>query len=80
MRDTRRIIFLVYEGFELLDLTGSASVFSTASADSRRYQVDVISAAGGLVNSFSKISVDTRAASSVRFGANDTLLVVCALP
>ncbi|MFT4099563.1 MAG: GlxA family transcriptional regulator, partial [Burkholderiaceae bacterium] len=62
----QRMLFIVYPGFELLDLSGPASVFNGANqvldarGQRRRYAVDVASARGGPVASRCGIVVETR--------------------
>lgn len=68
---------VVFPGFELLDLSGPASVFAAASELLERpaYAVEAVSLEGGLVTSSAGIRVETRSTSSVRIGARDTVLV-----
>ena len=77
MSDTRRFIFFVYDGFSLMDTSGTAGVLSTANLLSRKklYETLLVSTSGGHVCSESGITVDTIPASSVRVGKNDTVLV-----
>ncbi len=67
----------VFEGFELLDLSGPASVFSTANfvLDAEAYRVAAVSCGGGLVASSSGIAIDTRDAARTRVRDGDTVLV-----
>ena len=46
----RPIVLLVYEGFQVLDLTGPAAVFASANyfLDRKAYDVSVVSPNGGL--------------------------------
>lgn len=78
MPSKRRIVFLVYEGFELLDLSGPAAVFSTANALVAKviYDVVVVSPSGGMIASSCGISVDSAPCSSFSVGKADTVLVV----
>ena len=75
------VAFIVYPGFELLDVSGPASVFNSANrALVQRgmpafYRVALFSADGGAIESSSGITVDTRAISDVRSGEARTLLV-----
>lgn len=73
-----RIIFLIYPGFELLDLSGPAAVFSHANSLSRKikYQVLIGSANGGLVNCSFGASLETVRIDTIRFSTSDTVLVV----
>lgn len=62
-----KVLIFVFPGFELLDASGPASAFGIANhvlADRGKrpfYAVEVISTAGGLVQSSSGIAVETRA-------------------
>jgi len=77
-----QITFITYPGFELLDISGPASVFSSANhvlALAERptfYAVDVTSAEGGPVVSSSGITVEARSFELRAKQAIDTLLVV----
>ena len=53
MTQTRHIIFVLYDGFELLDLGGLSGVFASANAIAGQplYQVLCVSESGGLVAS-----------------------------
>ncbi len=77
----RRIVIVVYPGFELLDLSGPASVFTGANEEVGRqaYEVNIVSQHGGLVASSSRVEVDSRSLASVRIKSRDTVLVVGAL-
>jgi len=75
------VIFIVYSGFELLDVSGPASVFNSANrALSQQgkpafYQVALASAQSGSVESSSGISVDTMAISGLKPGHAHTVLI-----
>ncbi|NUT13257.1 MAG: helix-turn-helix domain-containing protein [Cupriavidus sp.] len=77
----RRIVFVVYPGFELLDVSGPVSVFNNANRElamrdePRLYDVDLVSPAGGPVASSSAVVVQTRAINDLCCEAVDTLLV-----
>jgi len=80
---TRKIIFLIYPGFELLDLSGPVSVFSTANALCKKqtdqkspYKIHTVSADGGLIASSSSVEVSSEAANSVEVTKQTTVLVV----
>jgi transcriptional regulator GlxA family with amidase domain len=77
-----RVAFVIYPGFELLDMSGPAAVFDGAnhvlaqSGKAPFYAVDIVSTEGGLVTSNSGVAVNSlhhrgRASMTV-----DTLLVV----
>jgi transcriptional regulator GlxA family with amidase domain len=63
----RLLAFLVYPGFELLNLSGPASVFDTANLELRLsgksplYAIQVVSPAGGPVTSSGGIGVHSEA-------------------
>ncbi|WP_250656069.1 GlxA family transcriptional regulator [Alkalimarinus coralli] len=72
------IVFLVFPGFELLDLSGPASVFSNANElhKGEPYEVTVASVRGGLIESGSSIAIQTIAVDQVAVGTSTTILVV----
>lgn len=76
-----RVAFLVYPGFELLDVSGPAAVFTGANRALGQhgrpavYAVVLVSAAGGTVESSSGIAVETRPVTEVRPGEVQTMLV-----
>ena len=72
----RRIVFLVYPGFQLLDMAGAAAVFSGAQLqDVRPYQVILASIAGDSVQSGSAVAVETLAAGQISLTPHDTMIV-----
>lgn len=75
-----RIVFVVYPGFEILDVSGPGSVFNGANramgGDARFYEIDTVSGQGGPVASSSGIVVDTRRVDALAAEAIGTLLVV----
>jgi transcriptional regulator GlxA family with amidase domain len=72
-----RQIFLVFEGFQLLDLSGPAGVFAgAAEALGRPSGVVTVSATGGPVRSKSGIAVASVACRSVSLRDDDMLFVV----
>jgi transcriptional regulator GlxA family with amidase domain len=77
----RRIVFVVYPGFELLDVSGPASVFNNANyalatrGKPHYYEIDLVSGEGGSVGSSSGIAVDTQRAGEFSGKAVDTLLI-----
>lgn len=79
---THRIALLVYDGFELLDAAGPASVFAEANrlivsrGESPFYGIEIISSTGGPVASNSGVVLLTRAVGDVPESDVDTLLVV----
>lgn len=78
---SRLIAFVIYPGFELLDVSGPSSVFaeanslSVASGQGSTYAVEVLSPRGGLVLSGSGLALQTRALRQRSRGAIDTLIV-----
>ncbi len=76
MPQTRRAVFIAYEGFELLDLSGPAAVFSTANALEGKslYHVVVASPPGGAVASSCGLAVSTSRCRNLSIGASDTVL------
>ena len=74
----RRVLCFVYDGFEILDLSGPSSVFACASGIAREalYTVEAVSIGGGDVASAAGITVATRAVESITLRRSDTVLVV----
>jgi transcriptional regulator GlxA family with amidase domain len=76
-----RVVFVVYPGFELLDMSGPASVFDGANhvvAQSGKppfYAIDIVSAEGGLVSSSSGVAVHTLRRRALASKPVDTLLI-----
>jgi transcriptional regulator GlxA family with amidase domain len=71
---TRKIAFVVYPGFDLLDLSGPMSVFCDARQDGApAYAVSVVSETGGEIDSTVGLSVATQPPPTGRL---DTLVVV----
>ena len=72
---TSDIVFVVFPGFQILDLTGPLAVFEVANrfSQSDRYGMRVVSRDGGLVCSSSGLSVQTE---TVRDGSPHTVTVV----
>lgn len=72
------MVLVVYPGAQILDVTGPASVFTTANRCSAKdlYSVEIVSASGKPVPTSGGITIDARAARGVRARGIDTLLVV----
>jgi transcriptional regulator GlxA family with amidase domain len=76
------VAFSIYQGFELLDMSGPASVFDGANhvlAQSGKppfYAIDIVSAEGGLVTSSSGIAVHSLHRGELASMSVDTLLVM----
>lgn len=77
-----RVVFILYPGFELLDLSGPASVFNGANrALTQRgqgafYEVMTASASGGLVASSSGLAIATQPLAELQSATAGTLLIV----
>ncbi|MGH1351900.1 MAG: GlxA family transcriptional regulator [Methyloligellaceae bacterium] len=74
----KRIIFVIYDGFELLDMSGPSAVFSTADllSDFSSYQCHFVSVGGGTIRSGCGLPVITEKASMVEVSAYDTTVLV----
>ncbi|MFT2092399.1 GlxA family transcriptional regulator [Paraglaciecola sp. 2405UD69-4] len=74
----RRVFFILFDGFELLDLSGPSSVFNTASLLLKEpsYQIYTLSTLGGMVRSRTGIEVNSQSIDSVSINAFDTVLMV----
>lgn len=76
------IIFVIYPGFELLDVSGPASVFNGAnraldqSGQSAFYKIVLASARGGAVESSAGVALETRQIVELGPDQADTILVV----
>jgi len=66
---THTIALFVFDGFQLLDVTGPAAVLGAANSASEgwTYEVEVVSPAGGLVKSSCGVSLQTRASARIGF-------------
>jgi transcriptional regulator GlxA family with amidase domain len=71
------IALLVFDGIQILDATGPASVFSAANdaVGAPFYRVHILSPDGGLIQSNSSITIDSRPISSVTPRSVDTMLI-----
>lgn len=75
------VAFIVYRGFELLDVSGPTSVFSGANRALQQrgkpafYRVVLASAPGGAIESSSGVALETRPIAELRPGDAQTLLV-----
>jgi transcriptional regulator GlxA family with amidase domain len=75
------VTFIVYPGFELLDTAGPAAVFTGANRALNQqgkpafYEVGLLSAQGGAVESSSGIAVETNPITKLRRGDAQTVLV-----
>ncbi|OED36737.1 hypothetical protein AB833_26155 [Chromatiales bacterium (ex Bugula neritina AB1)] len=75
----RLVVFVVYPGVTLLDVTGPAQVFSSANAElseqALRYEVVIASDKGGLVATDTGIEINTQSLSELAIPTIDTLVV-----
>jgi transcriptional regulator GlxA family with amidase domain len=75
------VAFVVYPGFELLDMSGPVSVFTSANRsrglrdEPPFYSIDLVSSAGGPVTSSSGVAVETQSLEERARKAVDTLLI-----
>ena len=79
MANQREILFIVYPGFEMLDLAGPMGVFSTATRlldGSQAYALTTASLNGGIIQSREGLSVVTQALSEIPGNHVDTAVVV----
>ena len=78
MKKTRRIFLVIYDGFELLDMSGPASVFSAANkvAGQDYYQVEILSRAGVSIASGAGVRVDSKPLTQFPLSRRDTVLVM----
>ena len=78
MPTSRRIIFVVFEDFQLLDMSGPAAVFHAASDfnEGQPYEIVVASSKGGPIRASCGVEVGSDAFATVSVGARDTVLAV----
>mgnify|MGYP000459926976 CR=1 FL=1 len=78
MSDKRRILFVVYDHFALLDMAGPATAFAMADrwAGGGVYDVHTLSPRGGLIQSSGGPPVQTESLNKYRPGKRDTILVM----
>ncbi|MFC4122753.1 GlxA family transcriptional regulator [Nonomuraea zeae] len=74
----RRVVVVIFEGFQLLDLAGPVDVFETASlfAQEGGYRVEVAAVRAGAVAAHGGIAIDAAIALREVEGPVDTLLVL----
>lgn len=74
----RRILFVIFDQFEMLDLSGPSSVFSAAQRFLKHpaYSVHTLSVTGGVVHCRAGIEVMTQSCEGFRVCPSDTILVV----
>ena len=75
---TRRVIFVVFPKFEMLDMSGPGSVFTAVNGllEKDVYEVVATSFAGGLVRSWSGFEVNTVSCVDLATTNSDTVLAV----
>jgi transcriptional regulator GlxA family with amidase domain len=77
-----RVAFVVYPGFELLDMSGPVAVFDGANhvlaqaGKASFYAVEVVSTGGGLIRSSSGVAVQSMPRNALDSELPDTLLVM----
>ncbi len=73
-----RVALVTFNGIQILDVAGPASVFAAANdeAGRRHYAVHILSEGGGLISSNSAITIATEAMADFAVDAFDTLLLV----
>ena len=73
----RRVVIVVFEGVQTLDLTGPAEVFATANRMQRTpsYEIIVASRAGGELATSCGLSIRTRALARTKVARGDTVIV-----
>jgi transcriptional regulator GlxA family with amidase domain len=74
----RRIVLVVYDGAQILDVSGPAAVFTSANRCSgeRHYDVEIVSSSGEPVVTSGAMTVQTKPLPAVSQRDLDTLLVV----
>jgi len=77
----RLMLFLVYPGVTLLDVTGPAQVFSTTNSvlesndSSRCYETIIVSDSGGLITTDTGIEINSAPLDSYKEAEIDTIIV-----
>ena len=75
------VYFLIYDGIEILDLSGPAGVFSTANqvTGKQLYKIKIVSINGGLITCSAGMKIDSCSMTSISLNTDDMLIVVGAL-
>ncbi len=75
---TRQIFFTVFPQFEILDMSGPASVFTAVNGflGSTAYEAIAVSSEGGLVRSWSGFEINTTSCDEIALTDCDTVLAV----
>jgi transcriptional regulator GlxA family with amidase domain len=76
----RRVVFVVFDGFQLLDLAGPADVFGTANLLDADYRLEITATEAGPVRAQHGVTTVAETALADVTGPIDTLLVVGGLP
>ncbi len=78
MNKQRRIVFLTYSGFELMDLSGPMSVFTTANdlLGEQHYEIVTASSRGGQVHCAGGITISSTPLYKITIASTDTVLIV----
>lgn len=78
MNDRQEIVLAVYDGFELLDMAGPASVFNMADkvCGGGAYSITLVSTQGGGITANSGITVETKPCAALDLDSRQTALVV----
>lgn len=77
MKTPRHIALLVFDGIQVLDVTGPAAVFAAANDAAGRpfYRTHILSAQGGPITSNSGVMLHTGPLSGLAAGSVDTVLI-----
>lgn len=77
----RRILFFIYDGFELLDLSGPLGVFNSVNTINGHvhYQLEVVSEFGGNIRSSGGVVIGSISIEGLSINYKDTILVTGAL-
>lgn len=75
---SRRILFVVFDQFELLDLSGPSSVFNAAQTllEHPVYSIHTLSISGGMICSRSGIQVNSQTFQGFSVNSSDSILLV----
>lgn len=76
MNRKRQVLFFLYDGFEVLDMSGPASVFAAAgrALGAEAYQCRFTSAGGGVVRGNTGLCVETENIKRMRVNKSDILM------
>lgn len=72
----RRVVFLAFDGVQMLDLTGPAQVFASANdIEAGRYDIRLVSKAGGLITTSAGVRIATEPLAAVEGWDIHTLIL-----